>query len=360
MDVNPTKEKKLTNVRSSTGDELERLIPARLLSMEQALEFCRGDECLEVTPAAVRIRKVVLSATSGPEPAPGPSRPEHITAGHVWQRVDHSAEPIRLSRPPAIGDRWAVASPDAEGFMMRFACMLLGIAMATGLLTGLSAAPRWPSRRPRRTTSRGSTPSPKKGETNIVVRPCSGGWSPPRCSTASGSTATSAPRPRTGSSGSRSKSAAGRRQGHPAVWNLLVAKTGKIKITKAKPKTKIAKRCETGPGAVRRQDQAQALLRQGRKIIKTMDARFGCAGTRTREGTFQVFRKSRHWTSSIFGSPMPYAMFFSGGQAVHYSPDFSPRLQRLQPRLRQHPRQQHDRWIFDQIRVGDRVVVYRS
>ena len=62
MDVNPTKEKKLTNVRSSTGEELERLIPAKIMSMEQALEFCRGDECIEVTPAAVRIRKVVLSA----------------------------------------------------------------------------------------------------------------------------------------------------------------------------------------------------------------------------------------------------------------------------------------------------------
>ncbi|PFG17661.1 GTP-binding protein [Propionicimonas paludicola] len=62
MDVNPTKEKKLTNVRSSTGDELERLIPPRVLSLEQALEFCRGDECLEVTPKNVRIRKVVLDA----------------------------------------------------------------------------------------------------------------------------------------------------------------------------------------------------------------------------------------------------------------------------------------------------------
>jgi len=62
MDVNPTKEKKLSNVRSSTGDELERLIPPRLLSLEQALEFCRGDECLEVTPKNVRIRKVVLDA----------------------------------------------------------------------------------------------------------------------------------------------------------------------------------------------------------------------------------------------------------------------------------------------------------
>jgi GTP-binding protein len=62
MDVNPTKEKKLTNVRSSTGDELVRLIPHRQLSLEQALEFCREDECVEVTPATVRLRKVVLPA----------------------------------------------------------------------------------------------------------------------------------------------------------------------------------------------------------------------------------------------------------------------------------------------------------
>ena len=64
MDVNPTKEKKLTNVRSSTGEELERLIPPRLLSLEQALEFCRGEECVEVTPDAVRIRKVSLSGAN--------------------------------------------------------------------------------------------------------------------------------------------------------------------------------------------------------------------------------------------------------------------------------------------------------
>jgi GTP-binding protein len=63
MDVNPTKEKKLTNMRSSTGDELVRLIPHRLLSLEQALEFCREDECVEVTPATVRLRKVILPAT---------------------------------------------------------------------------------------------------------------------------------------------------------------------------------------------------------------------------------------------------------------------------------------------------------
>jgi GTP-binding protein len=62
MDVNPTKEKKLTNMRSSTADELVRLIPHKELSLEQALEFIREDECVEVTPSTVRLRKVVLEA----------------------------------------------------------------------------------------------------------------------------------------------------------------------------------------------------------------------------------------------------------------------------------------------------------
>ncbi len=66
MDVNPTKEKKLTNVRSSTADELERLTPPTVFSLEQALEFIAEDECVEVTPNAVRLRKVVLDqATRG-------------------------------------------------------------------------------------------------------------------------------------------------------------------------------------------------------------------------------------------------------------------------------------------------------
>ncbi len=62
MDVNPTKEKHLTNMRSATGDELERLIPPRRMSLEQSLEYCAADECLEVTPDVVRVRKVLLDA----------------------------------------------------------------------------------------------------------------------------------------------------------------------------------------------------------------------------------------------------------------------------------------------------------
>jgi GTP-binding protein len=62
MDVNITRERKLTNVRSSTAEELERLVPPRVLSLEQALEFCAADECVEVTPTAVRLRKAMLDA----------------------------------------------------------------------------------------------------------------------------------------------------------------------------------------------------------------------------------------------------------------------------------------------------------
>ncbi len=73
MNVNPAKEKKLTNMRSSTSDELVRLIPARELSLEQALEFLREDEAVEVTPKSIRLRKVILdqSARAKASRAPG-------------------------------------------------------------------------------------------------------------------------------------------------------------------------------------------------------------------------------------------------------------------------------------------------
>ena len=63
MDINPTKEKKLNNIRSSTAEAFEKLIPPRTLSLEQALELIAEDECVEVTPQSVRLRKVVLDQT---------------------------------------------------------------------------------------------------------------------------------------------------------------------------------------------------------------------------------------------------------------------------------------------------------
>ena len=71
LDVNACKEKHLTNMRSSTADELVRLVPKRTLSLDQALEFLREDECVEVTPGAVRLRKVALDKTCAPEAGAG-------------------------------------------------------------------------------------------------------------------------------------------------------------------------------------------------------------------------------------------------------------------------------------------------
>ena len=82
MDVNPTKEKKLTNVRASSSDNFEKLIPPRPLSLEQALEFIAEDESVEVTPASVRLRKVIVDQTERGRLANAPRR--------------------RYDRPPAV------------------------------------------------------------------------------------------------------------------------------------------------------------------------------------------------------------------------------------------------------------------
>ena len=62
LDVNITKEKKLTNMRAASADELVRLVPRRLLNLEQAIEFISDDELVEVTPKAIRLRKKILAA----------------------------------------------------------------------------------------------------------------------------------------------------------------------------------------------------------------------------------------------------------------------------------------------------------
>jgi len=66
MDVNITKEKKLTNMRAASADDIMQLVPPRLLNLDQALEFIKEDELVEVTPQTVRLRKRVLEANKRP------------------------------------------------------------------------------------------------------------------------------------------------------------------------------------------------------------------------------------------------------------------------------------------------------
>ena len=95
------------------------------------------------------------------------------------------------------------------------------------------------------------------------------------------------------------------------------------------------------------------------KTVSEMDVRFGSQYTPTREGVFSVYFKSRHHVSTIYDTSMPYAMFFSGGQAVHYSPDFAARGYYGASHGCVNVRDEGKvAALFAQVRTGDKVVVY--
>jgi peptidoglycan hydrolase-like protein with peptidoglycan-binding domain len=97
------------------------------------------------------------------------------------------------------------------------------------------------------------------------------------------------------------------------------------------------------------------------QVVKTMDVRFGGPATPTREGTFTVGYKSRDHHSQLYDTDMPFAMFFSGGQAVHYSPDFASVGYNGASHGCVNVRDYEGvAWLFDQVVVGDKVVVYWS
>ena len=97
------------------------------------------------------------------------------------------------------------------------------------------------------------------------------------------------------------------------------------------------------------------------KVLRTMAVRFGSSYTPTREGLFQVNSKSRDHVSSLYDTPMPFAMFFSGGQAVHYSPDFAARGYAGASHGCVNVRDQAGiAWLYDQVAIGDKVVIYWS
>ncbi len=84
LDVNVTKEKKQTNMRASTADEAIRLVPPRILGLEQAIEFIKDDELVEVTPKTIRLRKKILAREHAAEAGPGVERCARTTRTRGW------------------------------------------------------------------------------------------------------------------------------------------------------------------------------------------------------------------------------------------------------------------------------------
>ncbi|MDT9683219.1 L,D-transpeptidase family protein [Streptomyces sp. TRM76323] len=148
------------------------------------------------------------------------------------------------------------------------------------------------------------------------------------------------------------------------TWERLTAVTRRPTPDELRPQTTNEldapdPRCMTGRVlCISKESRTLAWMIDG-KVVSAMDVRFGSVNTPTREGTFKVDRKERTWTSTLYHSEMPYSMFFSRGQAVHYSADFAARGYnggshgcvnvRDKARLAQ---------VFEQVRVGDKVVVH--
>ncbi|WSQ62878.1 L,D-transpeptidase family protein [Streptomyces sp. NBC_01217] len=148
------------------------------------------------------------------------------------------------------------------------------------------------------------------------------------------------------------------------TWQKLLGMTHEPTAAELNPPTtmpvsKPDKRCMTGRVlCISKNSRTLSWMIEGR-VVSSMDVRFGSQYTPTREGTFSVYWKSRHHVSTIYHTAMPYAMFFSGGQAVHYSADFAARgysgASHGCVNVRDEGRIAS---LFAQVRTGDKVVVY--
>ncbi|MFH9467993.1 L,D-transpeptidase family protein [Streptomyces clavifer] len=127
----------------------------------------------------------------------------------------------------------------------------------------------------------------------------------------------------------------------------------------AEPVAKPDARCMTGRVlCISKNSRTLSWMIDGR-VVSSMDVRFGSQYTPTREGAFTVYWKSRDHVSTLYDTPMPYAMFFSGGQAVHYSPDFAARGYNGASHGCVNVRDEgRIASLFDQVENGDKVVVH--
>ena len=109
MDVNVTKEKKQTNMRASSADEAIRLIPPRVLGLEQAIEFINDDELVEITPKSIRLRKRILAANQRPKRAAEDRR----NSDHFYRHsCDISARNILATSPLPFDRIWSLKPPE--------------------------------------------------------------------------------------------------------------------------------------------------------------------------------------------------------------------------------------------------------
>jgi lipoprotein-anchoring transpeptidase ErfK/SrfK len=126
-------------------------------------------------------------------------------------------------------------------------------------------------------------------------------------------------------------------------------------------KLRLDMRCMTGRIlCINKKTRKIAFMYNG-KLLATADARFGCSSTPTRNGMFKIYRKDKNHVSTLYHSAMPYSMFFSGGQAVHYSADFAARGYNGCSHGCVNVRDKTKlAWIYNRMSVGDKILVYNA
>jgi lipoprotein-anchoring transpeptidase ErfK/SrfK len=144
----------------------------------------------------------------------------------------------------------------------------------------------------------------------------------------------------------------------------VVAKASTTAATKSvlvPGKLRLDKRCMTGRIICVNKKTRKVVFMLNGKLQASGDARFGATRTPTRNGMFKINSKSKNHVSSLYKSPMPYAMFFSGGQAIHYSSDFKARGYNGASHGCVNMRNKTViAYIFNHVKVGDKVLVYNA
>ncbi|MFE5897717.1 L,D-transpeptidase family protein [Streptomyces sp. NPDC056488] len=300
------------------------------------------------------VRRVVLAAVSVAlaagctAQAAGPGSGSATPSGSASAEPSGSATPSASPSDPASGSATPEASPTADG-------------------KAPSSSATFPTADPSDSASAGTPGSPvlmKDGDENEQVRELQARLRQLKHFDR-------APTGFYGSMTARSVKSFQKRQGlagtgsvDETTWQRLLGASRKPTADELKPSTTNAldtpaPACMTGRVlCISKESRTLAWMIDG-KVVSSMDVRFGSENTPTREGTFSVGWKAREWTSTIYHTPMPYAMFFSGGQAVHYSSDFAARgyagashgCVNVRDRAKLSA-------LFDQVKVGDKVVVH--
>ncbi|WP_227025253.1 L,D-transpeptidase family protein [Streptomyces tsukubensis] len=354
-----------------------------------------------------------MASASAPPDAPADPRP---TDRHRTPADQHPAARVPVGRRSASTGpvrRRSVRRRSASGAALRpLSLSLAGLAIAVGALSGcrietagasatstaatgsspsithtFAPPPPTPSySAPRHTSARGATdnkPTPPPRRTTPVAPAAPSTTPPPAVGERSDRVRELQARLRslghfgrtpTGFYGSVTASAVTafqKKQGLPATggndaatWRRLLAVSREPSRADLYPSTALPvstpdRRCMTGRVmCVSKKSRTLAWMVDG-KVRSSMDVRFGSEYTPTRDGVFSVFWKSRHHVSTLYDSPMPYAMFFSGGQAVHYSSDFAARGYAGASHGCVNVRdEKRIAALYTEVRKGDKVVVY--